>query len=97
VMPARRETPTTKEAGLLQDRVRGGFAPLAPGGTRKLILEKLKQAMTQALQDPAVRSGFEKAGAEPMALPLSQVKSFHHAEIIKYRDIISKAGIEKIE
>src|SRR5262245_755241 len=96
-IPALPDTPTTTEAGLPEYKVSGWFALLAPGGTPKPILEKLNQAMTQALQDPAVRSGFEKAGAEPMALPLSQAKNFHHAEIIKYRDIISKAGIEKIE
>jgi tripartite-type tricarboxylate transporter receptor subunit TctC len=91
------DTPTTTEAGLPEYKVSGWFALLAPGGTPKPILQKLNQVMTEALNDPAVRSGFEKAGAEPMALPLDTAKAFHHAEIIKYRDIISKAGIQKIE
>jgi hypothetical protein len=49
------------------------------------------------MKDPAVRQGFEKAGAEPMSLALDAAKKFHAAEIVKYRDIISKAGIPKIE
>ena len=53
--------------------------------------------MTDALNDPAVRSGFEQAGAETMALPLDEAKKFQHREIVKYRDIITKAGIEHIE
>jgi tripartite-type tricarboxylate transporter receptor subunit TctC len=96
-LPVLRDTPTTTEAGLPQYKVSGWFALLAPGGTPKPILEKLNQVLTDAVKDPAVRSGFEKAGAETIALPLSEAKTFHHAEIIKYRDIITRAHIEKIE
>jgi hypothetical protein len=32
-----------------------------------------------------------------MWMPLDQVKQWHKGEIAKYRDIIVKAGIEKIE
>ena len=96
-IPALPNTPTTTEAGLPEFKVNGWFALLAPGGTPKPIVEKLNQVMTAALNDPAVRSGFETVGAETIALPLSEAKKFHRAEIIKYRDIITKAGIEKIE
>jgi len=96
-IPALPDTPTTTEAGLPEFKVNGWFALLAPGGTPKPIVEKLNQVMTAALNDPAVRSGFETVGAETIALPLSEAKKFHRAEIIKYRDIITKAGIEKIE
>ena len=30
-------------------------------------------------------------------MPLDQAKKFHHDEIVKYRDIITKAGIAQIE
>lgn len=96
-IPALPETPTTTEAGLPEYKITGWFALLAPGGTPTPILEKLNAVMTQALDDPGVRSGFEKAGAEVIGLPLSEAKKFQHAEIAKYRDIITKAGIEKIE
>jgi tripartite-type tricarboxylate transporter receptor subunit TctC len=91
------DTPTTSEAGLPEYKVSGWFALFAPGGTPKPIVEKLNKVLTEALSDPAVRAGFAKAGAETMALPVSEAKTFHHAEIIKYRDIIAKAGIEKIQ
>ena len=91
------DTPTTTEAGLPQYKMNGWFALLAPGGTPAPIVEKLHQFMTQALNDPAVRAGFDLAGAEVMALPLSEAKKFQYAEIEKYRDIITKAGIETIE
>ena len=91
------DTPTTMQAGLPQYKVNGWFALLAPAGTPAPIVEKLHQLMTQALNDPAVRAGFERAGAEVIALPLGEAKRFQRAEIEKYRDIISKAGIERIE
>ncbi len=78
-------------------KVNGWFALLAPAGTPKPILERLSKEMKTALDDPAVKKGFDGAGAEAMYLPLDQVKKWHHAEIEKYRDIITKAGIAQIE
>jgi tripartite-type tricarboxylate transporter receptor subunit TctC len=96
-IPALPDTPTTTEAGLPQYKVNGWFALLAPGGTPRPILEKLNKELTDALNDPAVRKSFESAGAETMALPLDKAKKFHAEEIVKYRDIIAKAGIQQIQ
>jgi tripartite-type tricarboxylate transporter receptor subunit TctC len=91
------DTPTTTELGMPQYKERGWFALLAPAGTPKPILEKLNKEMKAAVEDPQVKKGFETAGAETMWMTIDQVKQWHHAEIAKYRDIITKAGIEKIE
>jgi tripartite-type tricarboxylate transporter receptor subunit TctC len=91
------DTPTTTQAGLPQYKVDGWFALAAPAGTPKPVLERLNKELGDALKDPAVRQGFEKAGAVPIALNLDQAKKFHADEIVKYRDIISKAGIKQIE
>jgi len=91
------DTPTTAELGMPQYKERGWFALLAPAGTPKPILEKLNKDMKAAVEDPQVKKGFETAGAETMWMPLDQVKQWHHAEIAKYRDIITKAGIAQIE
>ena len=96
-IPALPDTPTTTEAGLPEYKVSGWFALLAPAGTPKPILEKLNKELTAALNDPAVRQGFAKAGAETIALPLDQAKKFHADEIKKYHDIITKAGIPQIQ
>jgi hypothetical protein len=53
--------------------------------------------MKAAVDDPQVKKGFEASGAVPLHMPLDQVKKWHHDEIAKYRDIITKAGIAKIE
>jgi tripartite-type tricarboxylate transporter receptor subunit TctC len=96
-LPIIPNAPTTTEAGLPQYKERGWFALTAPAKTPKPILERLSKEMADALKDPTVKAGFEKVGAETMWMPLDQVKQWHKGEIAKYRDIITKAGIEKIE
>ena len=91
------DTPTTAELGMPQYKERGWFALLAPAGTPKPVLERLSKEMKAAVEDPQVKKGFETAGADTMWMPLDQVKKWHHDEIAKYRDIITKAGIDKIE
>jgi hypothetical protein len=44
-----------------------------------------------------VRSGFEKVGAQTMALPLDEARKWQHAEVVKFGEIIRKAGIAQIE
>lgn len=90
------DTPTTTEAGLPQYKVDGWFALAAPAGVPQPILQRLNKELNDALKDPAVIKGFEKAGAVPIALGLEASKKFHIDEIAKYRDIIAKAGIPKI-
>jgi tripartite-type tricarboxylate transporter receptor subunit TctC len=91
------DAPTSAEAGIPQYKEQGWFALLAPHGTPQPILERLSTAMKAAIDDPQVKKGFEASGAVPLHMPLDQVKKWHHAEIEKYRDIITKAGIAKIE
>ena len=74
----------------------GSRWPLRPGVPAP-IMERLNKEINDALNDPAVKSGFEKAGAGADRIGLEQAKKFHADEIVKYRDIITKAGIAKIE
>jgi tripartite-type tricarboxylate transporter receptor subunit TctC len=91
------DSPTTTEAGLPQYKTNGWFALLAPHGTPKPIMERLNKELLAALKDPAVVDAFAKQGAVPVGLPLDQVKKFHHDEIERYREIITKAGIKQIQ
>ena len=91
------DVPTTKEAGLPQYVVSGWFALAAPHGTPPAILAKLNGAMKAAVDDPAVRARFAQQGAEAIYMTLDQSKQFLADEIVKYHDIITKAGITQIE
>ena len=91
------DVPTTKEAGLPQYVVSGWFALLAPHGTPPAIVAKLNSELKAAVEDPAVRAWFAQQGAEAIYMTLGQSKTFLGDEIVKYHDIITKAGIAQIE
>ena len=91
------DTPTTKEAGLPQYQVSGWFALLAPKGTPAPIVNKLNNALKQAVADPQVHDGFAHQGAETMYLSPDQAAKFIADEIKKYHDIIVNAHIQQIE
>ncbi len=91
------DTPTVKEAGLPDYLVSGWFALAAPKGTPDAIVNKLNDEVKKALADPDVRARFQQQGAQTYYLPPDQSKKFIADEIVKYRDIITKADIERIE
>jgi len=91
------DVPTAEEAGLPTYKVAGWFGLAAPSRTPRPILEKLNKGVADALDDPAVRQGFDQAGAQPLALPLEKSRKFLSDEIVKYRDIITKAGVPRIQ
>jgi tripartite-type tricarboxylate transporter receptor subunit TctC len=91
------DTPTTKEAGLPDYVVSGWFALLAPKGTPAPVVARLNNEVKAALADPDVRARFQQQGAETDYLPPDQSAKFISDEIVKYRDIITKAGIPQIE
>jgi tripartite-type tricarboxylate transporter receptor subunit TctC len=91
------DTPTSKEAGLPDYIASGWFALLAPKGTPAPIVAKLNSALKESVADPAVRARFEQQGAETLYLPPDKAKQFIVDEIAKYRDIITKAGVPKID
>jgi len=91
------DVPTSKEAGLPEYQVSGWFALLAPKGTPPAIVNKLNGELAAALNDRGVRARFQTLGAEPVHLPPDQANEFISAEIKKYREIVTKAGIPPIE
>jgi tripartite-type tricarboxylate transporter receptor subunit TctC len=96
-LPVLPNTPTTAQAGLPQYTFDGWFGLGAPAGVPRDILERLNAALNEALRDPAVRVRFEEIGAVPIGLDLDKARTFLADEVVKYRDIITKAGIAKIE
>ena len=91
------DVPTTKEAGLPQYVVSGWFALLAPRSTPPAILAELNGALKAAVTDESVRARFAQQGAEAIYMALDQSKQFIGDEIVKYHDIITKAGIAQID
>jgi len=91
------DTPTTTEVNLPQYKVDGWFGLAVPAGVPPEILLRLNTELNAALNDPDVRASFEKVGAVPFGLGLEEAKTFLASDIARYRAIITKAGIAKIE
>jgi tripartite-type tricarboxylate transporter receptor subunit TctC len=89
--------PTTAEAGLPNYQASGWFVMLAPKGTPQPIVANLNQETSAALSDPALREKYTEQGAEAVVFTPDGVGKFIAAEIVKWRDIITKAGIEPIQ
>ena len=96
-LPVLPNTPTTAQAGLRQYKFDGWFGLGAPADVPRDILERLNAALNEALKDPAVQAGFQEIGAVPIGLELDKARTFLEDEVAKYRDIITKAGIARIE
>ena len=92
-MTALPDVPTTAEAGLKNYETFGWLALLAPAGTAKPIIEKLYNALAEAVKSPAVRARFVQLGAEPVSPGPEELQKFIVSETAKWRDIIQKAGI----
>ena len=96
-MAALPDVPTTAEAGLPNYQASGWFTMLAPRGTPQPIVAKLNQELNAALSDPAVRSRMTEQGAEAVIFTPAELGKFMAAETIKWRDIITTAGIPAIQ
>ena len=93
--PALPDLPTTKEAGLPEYQASAWNALFAPKGTPKPVVDRLSDALSKALDDPATRKrlldlgsdipGKEGRGGAPLA---ALVKS----EIAKWGPVIKAAG-----
>jgi tripartite-type tricarboxylate transporter receptor subunit TctC len=96
-MAALPDVPTTVEAGMPDYIASGWFALLAPRNTPKDIIARLNSELKAAIADPAVRARFQEVGAEPVAVSPEEATKFLSAEMVKWRDIITKAGIPPIQ
>src|SRR3984893_15928917 len=96
-MAALPDVPTTAEAGLKDYVNSGWFLMLAPRGTPQPIIARLNQELNAALADPTVRERFTEQGAEPVIFTPGELAKFIASEIVKWRDIITKAGLPQLQ
>ena len=92
-MSALPDVPTAKEAGLDNYETYGWLALLAPKDSPRPIIDRLNAEIAAAIKDETVKARFLDLGAEPVALSPEATAKFISAELAKWRDIITKAGI----
>jgi len=96
-MTALPDVPTTAEAGVKNYETSGWLGLLAPRGTPKPIVTRLNQEIAAALKDPAVRDRFVEQGGEAIGGTPEEFAKFISSETVKWREIITKAGIQPIQ
>ena len=87
------DVPTSAEAGLAGFESAAWFGFLAPKGTPRGPIDRLNKEIAAAVADPTVRSRFTEFGAEPVTSTPEELGKFISAEVVKWREIITKGGI----
>ena len=92
--PALPSAPTAQQAGLPGYNVASWNAIAAPAGTPAPVLERLNQAVQEALASPKVRSALEPLGVRLEASTPAQAQALLAAEIKRWGDVIRAAKIK---
>ncbi len=82
-----------KEAGYAQVNVRNWYAVFAPAGTPAEIVNRLNQAIRQALDAPEVRNPLVELGAVIFTQSPEEFGRFLRSEIDYWRRIVNRYGI----
>jgi tripartite-type tricarboxylate transporter receptor subunit TctC len=90
------EVPTMIELGYKDFIVDTFHMMLAPAGTPKEIVDRLASVSVDTLKEPDFHDRLRTLGFEILAHGPDVLRSRIAAEIPRYRDIIEKAGIEKV-
>jgi tripartite-type tricarboxylate transporter receptor subunit TctC len=93
-LPALPDVPTAAELGVRGYESSAWFGFVAPRGTPRPVLDKLHAEVVAAVADPTVRSRLIDFGAEPVTMTPDELGRYISAEVVKWRDIITKAGIK---
>src|SRR5437867_6786644 len=88
------DVPTAAELGVKGYESSAWFGLVAPRGTPRPLVDKLHGELAATMADAAVRSRFTEFGAEPMTTTPDEFGRFIAAEVVKWREIIAKAGIK---
>ncbi len=87
-IPAVAETP-----GLADYRLENWFGLFVPAGTPEPVIARLHEAVSAALQDPALSTRLREQGGEPSPLSPAEFARFIDQESVQYKAIVEQAGI----
>ncbi|WP_454689637.1 Bug family tripartite tricarboxylate transporter substrate binding protein [Achromobacter aloeverae] len=92
-VPMLPDVPTVAEAGLPGYEVNSWFGLLAPAGTPDEVVRRIRSAVADAMNAPAVRRQVEELGAVPVADTPQEYAAVIRDDTAKWRKIIQDAGI----
>lgn len=86
--------PTIAEAGVANFDIAEWWGLLAPAGTLRAAVQRLRAEAIRAVQRPEVADRLSAAGVEMITSTPGELHEYIVVEIRKYRDIIQRAGIK---
>lgn len=89
------EAPSMAEAGLAGFDITSWNGVFGPAKMPPEIVATLNAAIQQAIARPEVKQRFAAIGFEAFSGPPEQLDGFVRAELVKWRELIEAAGIEK--
>jgi tripartite-type tricarboxylate transporter receptor subunit TctC len=89
------ELPTMDEAGLKGFDTGVWFGLMAPAGTPKEIVDKLAQAVNEALKNDEVLARLHQQGIDPLGGTPEEFTRYLGSEVKKWADVASAAGLKK--
>ncbi|MBI2225920.1 MAG: tripartite tricarboxylate transporter substrate binding protein [Betaproteobacteria bacterium] len=92
--PSAPDVPTFVESGLPGFILSSSFGLLAPAGTPRPIVERVRSALLEALADPAVNNRLAGLGAERVGSTPEEHAAFTKSEIAKWMKVTRQAGIQ---
>jgi tripartite-type tricarboxylate transporter receptor subunit TctC len=87
------DVPTVAEGGVPGFDVASWYAITAPRGTPEAVVNRLSEAMRQALADAEVTATLNRNGLEPMATTPAQFAAAWEAERVKWEPVIRSGNI----
>jgi tripartite-type tricarboxylate transporter receptor subunit TctC len=95
--PALPDIPTFAEAGVPDVVVEPWFGYMAPRGTPEPAVRRLNALFAEALADPAVQARLRDLGARPEGGPPERFAEHVRSEVARWRQVVERNNIEKIE
>ena len=85
------------EAGVPDFEAQAWFGVFAPAGTPRPVINRLHAEMAAALALPAVRERLGTLGVDITVGDPEQLGALVKADVEKWRVVIQKAGIDKVD
>lgn len=86
------DVPTLSESGVTGFDVQTWYGMLAPAGTPRAIIFKLREEIAKALSQPEMRERFATQGLETVASTPDQFEAYIKSEIPKWTRVARKSG-----
>ena len=88
------DVPTVAEAGLPRFEVTTWYGILAPAGTPRPVVERLKGELGKIMHSSELKERLEALATDPMTSTPEQFADLIRREIAKWREVVREAGVK---